>query len=240
MTDSFREVISTTRSIRRIKPEPVPDDMLNRVLEAALWAPSGGNRQPWRMVVVRDTELKRSLGEIYAREWAVYVDFNMNAVRNADESVRSRVAAGLAVGTRLADTLHEVPVVVLFVHDPSMLYVTDDNLGRTPVVGGASLYPAVQNLLLAARAEGLGGVLTTLISRSEPRNGAARVAAGFARPAHASAAGRDGALRPLDRLSQSRQGTPAGQRPMPPLSARKPVCVRSAICMRHVSICCAA
>ena len=168
MTDSFREVISTTRSIRRIKPDPVPDDMLNRVLEAALWAPSGGNRQPWRMVVVRDTELKRSLGEIYAREWAVYVDFNMNAVRNADESVRTRVAAGLAVGTRLADTLHEVPVVVLFVHDPSMLYVTDDNLGRTPVVGGASLYPAVQNLLLAARAEGLGGVLTTLISRSEP------------------------------------------------------------------------
>ena len=168
MTDSFREVISTTRSIRRIKPDPVPEDMLNRVLEAALWAPSGGNRQPWRMVVVRDTELKRALGGIYAREWAVYVDFNMNNVRDADESVRSRVAAGLAVGTRLAENLHEVPVVVLFVHDPSMLYVTDDNLGRTPVVGGASLYPAVQNLLLAARAEGLGGVLTTLISRSEP------------------------------------------------------------------------
>ena len=168
MTDSFREVISTTRSIRRIKPDPVPEDMLNRVLEAALWAPSGGNRQPWRMVVVRDTELKRALGGIYAREWAAYVDFNMNNVRDADESVRSRVAAGLAVGTRLAENLHEVPVVVLFVHDPSMLYVTDDNLGRTPVVGGASLYPAVQNLLLAARAEGLGGVLTTLISRSEP------------------------------------------------------------------------
>jgi len=168
MSDSFRDVISTTRSIRRIKTDPVPEDALHRVLEAALWAPSGGNRQPWRMVVVRDTELKRGLGAIYAREWATYVDFNMNNVREAPESVRSRVAAGLAVGTRLAENLHEVPVVVVFVHDPSLLYVTDAKLGRTPVVGGASLYPAVQNLLLAARAEGLGGVLTTLISQGEP------------------------------------------------------------------------
>jgi nitroreductase len=169
MDDSFTHVISTTRSIRRFTGDPVPDDVLHRVLQAAVWAPSGGNRQPWRMVVVRDTELKRSLGAIYAEEWATYVDFNMKNVEGADESVRSRVAAGLAVGTRMADTLHEIPVVVLFVHDPSLLYVTDDKLGRTPVVGGASLYPAVQNLLLAARAEGLGGVLTTLISRSEPR-----------------------------------------------------------------------
>lgn len=169
MSDSFSHVISTTRSIRRFTNDPVPEDVLRRVLQAAVWAPSGGNRQPWRMLVVRDTELKRSLGAIYAEEWATYVNFNMKNVEGADESVKSRVAAGLAVGTRMAETLHEIPVVVLFVHDPSLLYVTDDKLGRTPVVGGASLYPAVQNLLLAARAEGLGGVLTTLISRSEPR-----------------------------------------------------------------------
>ena len=86
MSESFRDVISTTRSIRRIKPDPVPEDALRRVLEAALWAPSGGNRQPWRMVVVRDTELKRGLGAIYAREWATYVDYNMNNVRDAPES----------------------------------------------------------------------------------------------------------------------------------------------------------
>ena len=59
-------------------------------------------------------------------------------------------------------------MVVLFVHDHSALYVTDAHFGRAPVVGGASLYPAVQNLLLAARAEGLGGVLTTLLSSREP------------------------------------------------------------------------
>ncbi|MFM1790772.1 MAG: hypothetical protein RLZZ526_1099 [Actinomycetota bacterium] len=168
MSESFYDVISTTRSIRRIKPDPVPADVLDRVLQAAVWAPSGGNRQPWRMIVVQDTETKRKLGGIYAREWATYVDFNMANVKNAPQHVQDRVAAGLAVGTALAENLHEVAVVVMFVHDSRLIYVTDDNLNRTSVVGGASLYPAVQNLLTAARAEGLGGVLTTLISRSEP------------------------------------------------------------------------
>lgn len=169
MSESFYDVISTTRSIRRIKPDPVPADVLDRVLQAAVWAPSGGNRQPWRMIVVQDTDTKRKLGEIYAREWATYVDFNMANVKSAPQQVQDRVAAGLAVGTALAENLHEVPVVVMFVHDSRLIYVTDDKLNRTSVVGGASLYPAVQNLLTAARAEGLGGVLTTLISRSEPQ-----------------------------------------------------------------------
>ena len=169
MSESFYDVISTTRSIRRIKPDPVPADVLDRVLQAAVWAPSGGNRQPWRMIVVQDTDTKRKLGEIYAREWATYVDFNMANVKSAPQQVQDRVAAGLAVGTALAENLHEVPVVVMFVHDSRLIYVTDDKLNRTSVVGGASLYPAVQNLLTAARAECLGGVLTTLISRSEPQ-----------------------------------------------------------------------
>ena len=168
MSESFHDVISTTRSIRRIKSDPVPADVLDRVLQAAVWAPSGGNRQPWRMIVVQDTEIKKKLGAIYSKEWAVYVDFNMQNAKNAPQEVKERLAAGLAVGTALADNLHEVPVVVMFVHDSRLIYVTDDNLGRTSVVGGASLYPAVQNLLTAARAEGLGGVLTTLIARSEP------------------------------------------------------------------------
>lgn len=168
MAMSFHDVISTTRSIRRIKPDPVPDDVLERVLQAAVWAPSGGNRQPWRMVVVRDPAVKRKLRDLYVDEWAVYVDFNMNNVKDAAPEIKERTAAALAPGTALADTLDQVPVIVMFVHDARMIYVTDDNLGRTSVVGGASLYPAVQNLLTAARAEGLGGVLTTLICRREP------------------------------------------------------------------------
>lgn len=168
MPGSFEEVISTTRSIRRIKPDPVPQDVLDRVLQAAVWAPSGGNRQPWRMVVVRDAAQKKKLRDLYVAEWAVYVDFNMDKVKDAPQDVRDATAAALAPGTRLAATLDEVPVIVMFVHDSRLIYVTDDQLGRTSVVGGASLYPAVQNLLTAARAEGIGGVLTTLICRREP------------------------------------------------------------------------
>ena len=168
MAMSFTDVISTTRSIRRIKPDPVPVDALERVLQAAVWAPSGGNRQPWRMVVVRDHAVKRQLRDLYVDEWAAYVEFNMHNVRNAPQEIKDRTAAGLAPGTALADTLDQVPVIVMFVHDARLIYVTDNELGRTSVVGGASLYPAVQNLLTAARAEGLGGVLTTLICRREP------------------------------------------------------------------------
>ena len=85
------------------------------------------------MIVVQDTETKRRLGEIYAREWAVYVDFNMENAKNAPQDVKDRMAAGLAVGTALAENLHEVPVVVMFVFDSRLIYVTDDKLNRTPV-----------------------------------------------------------------------------------------------------------
>lgn len=168
VTDDFYSLLSTTRSIRRISDEPVDDDTLRRVLQAAIWAPSGGNRQPWRIIAVRDRELKRRLGEIYQTEWAKYVEMNMAKVAGLPESIVEATRKGLAVGTRLAETLADVPVVAVFVHDPREVFVTDANLGRAPVVGGASLYPAVQNLLLAARAEGLGGVLTTLIASREP------------------------------------------------------------------------
>ena len=166
--DDLYALMSTTRSIRRISDTPIPDDVLQRVLQAAIWAPSGGNRQPWRIIAVRDRDTKQKLSDIYVDEWAKYVDFNMKKVEGASSEIVEALRKGLAVGTRLAETLADVPVVAMFVHDPSALYVTDEGLGRSPVVGGASLYPAVQNLLLAARAEGLGGVLTTLISSREP------------------------------------------------------------------------
>ena len=166
--DDLYALMSTTRSIRRISDAPIPDDVLQRVLQAAIWAPSGGNRQPWRIIAVRDRDTKQKLSDIYVEEWAKYVDFNMKKVEGASSEIVEALRKGLAVGTRLAETLADVPVVAMFVHDPSALYVTDEGYGRSPVVGGASLYPAVQNLLLAARAEGLGGVLTTLISSREP------------------------------------------------------------------------
>ncbi|MGA0862533.1 MAG: nitroreductase family protein [Ilumatobacteraceae bacterium] len=167
-TETLYSLLSTTRSIRRIDDRPVPDDVLERVLQAAVWAPSGGNRQPWRVVVVRDRALKQSLADLYVDEWADYVDYNLAKVPDQSPETLERVRRQFDTGGALAAGLAEVPVVCVFVHDPSMLYVTDSGLGRHPVVGGASLYPAVQNLLLAARGEGLGGVITTLLCRREP------------------------------------------------------------------------
>lgn len=165
--DVLYSLLSTTRSIRRIADTPIPDDMLERVLQAAVWAPSGGNRQPWRIVAVRDRAIKQSLADLYVDEWADYVEFNLAKVPDQSPETLERVRRQFDTGGALAAGLADVPVVCVFVHDPSMLYVTDAGLGRHPVVGGASLYPAVQNLLLAARAEGLGGVITTLMCRRE-------------------------------------------------------------------------
>lgn len=162
-------ILSTTRSIRRISDKPVDDATLDRIMQAAVWAPSGGNRQPWRIIAVRDRELKQQLGSLYSAQWAMYVDMNMKRVEGQPQDIIDQVSKGLAVGTQLAESLADVPVVTLFVFDTREVFVTDGNLGRISVVGGASLYPAVQNLLLAARAEGLGGVLTTLISSVEPQ-----------------------------------------------------------------------
>ena len=64
------EAMSTLRAVRRLRPDPIPDDVLERVLQAAAWAPSGGNQQPWRVVVVTDPELKQGLADLYEPEWA--------------------------------------------------------------------------------------------------------------------------------------------------------------------------
>lgn len=165
--DTFYSLLSTTRSIRRIKDTAIEKDVLERICQAAIWAPSGGNRQPWRLIVVQDQKLKEQLSALYVAEWDLYVDFNVKKLGEQPPEILEKVRAQFGTGTDLAHGLANIPAVAVFVHDPSALYVTDANLGRHPVVGGASLYPAVQNFLLAARAEGLGGVLTTLICSRE-------------------------------------------------------------------------
>lgn len=166
-TQQFYALLSTTRSIRRIQDTPIDHDVMQRIAQAAIWAPSGGNRQPWRLILVTDTAIKQSLSDLYVSEWDKYVDFNLAKFAGQPADVIDNVRAQFGTGTELANNLARIPAVAVFVHDPSALYVTDAHFGRHPVVGGASLYPAVQNFLLAARAEGLGGVLTTLICSRE-------------------------------------------------------------------------
>jgi nitroreductase len=161
------EAMRTTRAVRRLRPDPIPDDVLRRVLEAATWAPSGGNVQPWRIVVVKDAAKRRRLQELYQPQWDAYSRGHRALLDGLPEARRAKQERMLAAADHLARRLHEAPAILVFCFAPALLAITDAGLGRPSVVGGGSVYPAVENALLAARAEGLGGTLTTLLCQRE-------------------------------------------------------------------------
>lgn len=150
---SLLEGLATTRAIRRIKPDPVADEDLAAILFAASRAPSGSNRQPARFLVLRDgpsaVEAKALLGRAFRASWAQMSQGEYAAISPATASGR-RGRTGAAMQA-FVDRFESIPVVVL------ACLVRH----RSPhVTEGASVYPACQNLLLAARARGLGGVMT--------------------------------------------------------------------------------
>ena len=161
------EAASTTRAVRRLRPDPIADDVLRRVLRAASWAPSGGNLQPWHVIAVRDPARKKALAALYREEWSDYAAKRRALIAPLPEALRDSTERVLRSGDHLAEHMGEAPVLNVFCFHPERLHITDTDLGRPSVVGGASLYPAVQNLLLACRAEGLGCVLTTLLCERE-------------------------------------------------------------------------
>src|SRR5712692_7401181 len=142
------EVVNTTRALRRLKPDPVPDELIWKVLDAAIRAPSGGNRQPWNFIVIRDTETKTQIGEWYLEAWnATYGRVRDTVTANADG------ARMYGSADHLANHLADVPVLIIAT-------VQAGAVGTSP--SGSYIYPAVQNMMLAARALGLGTTLTTL------------------------------------------------------------------------------
>jgi nitroreductase len=161
------EAMRTLRAVRRLRPDPIPDAVLRRVLEAATWAPTGGNLQPWRIVVVRDRERARRLGALYGERWTAYARGHRAMIAHQTGEARERAERMLAAGDHLGAHFGEAPALLVFCFNPELMAVTDAKLGRVSVVGGASVYPAVENLLLACRAEGLGCVLTTLLCECE-------------------------------------------------------------------------
>ncbi len=162
------QAMSTLRAVRRLKPDPIPDDVLRRVLEAATWAPTGGNRQPWRIVLVKDRVKKARLGELYSARWSAFSKHYRTTVpASAPADVRARFERTLAASDYLAAHFGETPAIAIFCFDPKQMAITDAKQNRPSVVGGGSVYPAVENLLLACRAEGLGCVLTTLLCEDE-------------------------------------------------------------------------
>ncbi len=151
----FLEVVSTQRAIRRFVPDHVSDDVIRQVLEAAIRAPSGGNRQPWRFVVVRDSELKRKLGVLYGEcgeELIASTPFYAKALQ--DPSADPAAARMMKSSRYLVEHFGEVPVFIV----ACMM-----NEGQPlTFVQGAWIYPAVQNIALAARNIGLGTTITTI------------------------------------------------------------------------------
>ena len=158
----FREVIETTGTCRFYRPDPVPDDVLRRVLDGTRYAPTGGNRQGVRFVAVRDAAKRRQLKDLYLPLWEQYA--SRAAARPGAPMPRL-----LANADHFARHLDDIPVLVVVCAQLADILATDRHLDRLSIVGGASVYPAVQNLLLSARAEGLGTALTTLLCAVEPQ-----------------------------------------------------------------------
>lgn len=163
----FYETLKTLRAVRRLRTDPIPDAVLRRILEAATYAPSGGNVQPWRIIVVADESKKQALGALYSERWQAYSAGHRALLKDAPEPVREKSERMIGAGDYLADHFGETPVVLVHCFNPKALAVTDKDQARLSVVGGASIYPAIQNLLLACRHEGLGCVLTTLLCEVE-------------------------------------------------------------------------
>ncbi len=156
------EAMSTLRAVRRLRPDPIPDDVLRRVIQAACWAPTGGNQQPWRVITVRSPERKQALADIYGPEWTRYAANFGPRLEGLEGEDRARWERILTAGDYLAEHLAEAPVILMFVADFRAMAVTDAKLDRISLVGGGSVYPPVQNAMLACVAEGLGCTLTTL------------------------------------------------------------------------------
>ena len=152
-----------TPGCREYLDDPVDDAVIYRVLDNARFAPSGGNRQGWRVVVIRDGATKVAMRDLYLDPWNRYVLEHYGTDETMSPERRKHVAAA----NQMAATMHEVPVHLSVWVDLSVLAVTDADAGRPSVVAGGSIFPFVQNLQLAARAEGLGTRITTLLSYSE-------------------------------------------------------------------------
>ncbi|MFZ3316389.1 nitroreductase family protein [Mycobacterium sp.] len=169
LTDALR----TTGAVREFIDRAVDDAVLARILETARFAPSGGNAQAWRVVVVKDSANRRRLRDCYLRGSREYMALLAAGLRPwAPTSDRDAEAHALAfentsaVGD-FAEHFDEVPVLLALFADLSMLAAVDRDADRYTFAGGASLYPFAWSILLAARGEGLGGVITTIAIRRE-------------------------------------------------------------------------
>ena len=155
------EALYTTRAMRRVSEDPIPENILKQMVDAGIRAPSGSNRQGWKFILVTDAEIRNQLGDLYREAWDFYVkEFyggtsdlgasNVNDDEKAEQVVRITKSA-----TWLSENFHKVPAmfIVLSRNDPT----------------GSSIFPAIWNLMLAGRAHGIGTCLTTVLGMFKPQ-----------------------------------------------------------------------
>ena len=154
------EALYTTRAMRRVSDDPIPDDVLKQMIDAGIRAPSGSNRQGWKFIVVTDPEIKNQLGDSYREAWDFYVkEFyggtsDMGASNVLDDEKAQQVVRISKSAAWLSENFHKVPAmfVVLSRNDPT----------------GSSIYPAIWSIMLAGRAHGVGTCLTTVLGMFKP------------------------------------------------------------------------
>jgi nitroreductase len=153
------EVMRSAAGIRKYRPESVPDEVIARVLDQARFAPSGLNRQAWRVVVVRSAQQRARVGEHYSRVWQSLVDERVSLGQWTPDD------PGVQTGTKFAQSFGQVPIQFTIWGDLSNIEVIDIDQPHPSLVAGGSVFPFVQNLILACRNEGVGTRLTTLLTR---------------------------------------------------------------------------
>lgn len=169
----LHDVMRSTAAVREFTSDPVPDAVLYRVLDIARFAPSGGNRQGWRVLVVRDPTTRATLAALSVPAAKRYTAQQRAGENPWNSVIRTSVDAESIERTlppaRLTEPFMHAPLVLVVCVDLRVVASTDQHLSRVGIVSGASIYPFTWNILLAARQEGLGGTITTLAVAQEPK-----------------------------------------------------------------------
>ena len=163
------EAIYTARAIRRFKPDPVPDEVITKVLDAAIRAPSGSNEQSWEFIVVKDASQRKKIGDVYRKGGNILMALYANRIKPPHMSQETYDKL-MSSAMYLLDHMADAPVLLLAClkqtppAGPPPQFPPDAAAGLKNMarMGGSSIYPAVQNIILACRAFGLGTVLTTI------------------------------------------------------------------------------
>ncbi len=169
------DVMRTTFAAREFTDEQVPDDVLHRILDNARFAASGGNRQGWKVIIVRNDETKQRLGElcwpamrIAAKQTQAGEVYWQSVTPSVVDEAAAANDESLPIVVPMFKELGRVPVVLVVAVDLRQVASMDKNLDRVGVSSGASIYPLAWNIILSARNEGYGGAMTTLLATAEP------------------------------------------------------------------------